>query len=118
MADRASFITDLNIGFENFFNSGNAKGISELYTADCTLSPPGANGQLFTGQKAVESFWQGALNAGLKNIKLTVLSAEEVGRGYILEFGAYKHSAGNGHYTVLWKKIGDDWKLHKDIFNV
>lgn len=105
-----------NAAFEKAFNSKDAKAVSLLYTKDGQLAPPGTNGTIFRGHSEIQKFWQGALDAGLTDIKLTIdelVQKDDV----LVEFSHYKHNKGQGAYVVVWKKEDGVWKMWRDIFN-
>ena len=61
------------------------------------------------------------VNAGVQ-IRLEAVEVEghgdtayEVGRATIT--GADGETLDEAKYIVIWKKVGDAWKLHRDIFN-
>ena len=99
-------------------NAGNAAAAAELYTADGALMPPGA--PQFRGRRGVQSYWQASINNGLANVALETLEVEERD-DTATEIGLVTGSMGGvgltGKYVVLWKRVGDAWKLHRDIFN-
>ena len=73
------------------------------------------------GSVAIAAFWQGGME-GIKGLELETL--EVLGQGDIAsEVGRYKmrgpdgQQIDHGKYIVVWKKVGDVWKLHRDIFN-
>jgi len=82
------------------------------------LLPPGADGKTFKGRDQIAAFWQGGIDAGLTNLKLTTHETEHVGDDWVVETSSYAHSAGHGNYIVIWKRQHGKWELYKDIFNV
>ena len=110
--------------FTEAYNSGNAAALAQMYTEDAAVLPP--DGKRVDGRKGVEEFWQGAIDAGMKNLTLKALEVEERA-DLAYEVGAFTldvPSEGGalstvaGKYIVVWKK-GDDgtWRLHRDIWN-
>jgi ketosteroid isomerase-like protein len=106
--------------FTETFNGGDAAGLVHLYTENGQLLPPGSD--LVTGAVAIQAFWQGAMDMGIKNARLETVEAEGHGDTAI-EIGKYLLSGetGNvmdrGKYVVIWKQVGGQWKLHRDIWN-
>ena len=99
--------------------AGNAAGVADLYATGAQLMPPNVD---FIETDALTSWWQGAIDMGVKDGSLTSLSVEvhgdtaiEVGR-YKL-FGDDRVELDDGKYLVVWRKEGGDWKLYLDIFN-
>ncbi len=105
-------------------NAGNAAGMAELYCDDAVLMPPGV--PRITGREAIQQYWQGLLDAGVKDISLTTLEVEEAGDSAV-EVGAIAATAPGegdarvaltGKYIVAWKRDGGGtWRLHRDIWN-
>jgi uncharacterized protein (TIGR02246 family) len=106
--------------FVELYGKGDAAAVAGLYTEDAQVLPP--NGDVVTGRAAVQSFWKGVMDAGVKGAKLTTVelmpsgnTAYEVGR-YELT-GADGKTLDRGKYVVIWKRDGSQWRLHRDIWN-
>ena len=110
----------------NLFDSevikkGNIEQLDFVYTANARILPPGA--QLIEGRSQIKTFWQQAINdLGLKSATLSTVDAEAVGDG-VIEIGRADLTVGDGQivtvkYVVHWKKEGDMWKWHVDIWNL
>ena len=112
-------IAAANETFMTTFNRGDAAGVAELYTENGQLLPTGSD--FVTGKAAIQAFWQGAMDMGIKTARLETIEAEEHGDTAI-EIGKYTLSgeAGNvmdkGKYLVIWKQADGRWKLHRDIW--
>jgi ketosteroid isomerase-like protein len=109
-----------NRGFEAAFGRGDANGVAACYTVEAQLLPPGS--EPVSGTQAIAAFWGGAMESGGAGVKLHTLEAEqhgetavEVGRAEIL--GADGASLDTVKYIVIWKRVGGQWKLHRDIWN-
>ncbi len=97
---------------------------AELYTDDATLMPPGT--ARLDGRDAIQQYWQGMLDAGVKDISLTTLEVEEAGDSAV-EVGVISATAPGegdvrvtltGKYIVVWRRDGNgNWCLHRDIWN-
>ena len=108
---------------ENFmatFSQGDAAGLAAFYTEKGQLLPP--NSDFVTGRQAIQAFWQGAMDMGIKSVKLEIVEVEghgdtaiEVGK-YTLQ-GLGRKPLDTGKYIVIWKQVDRRWKLHRDIFN-
>src|SRR5262249_55534484 len=98
-----------NAKFSAAFASGDAVGLASYYTITGEAFPP--NGEVARGREAIAKLWKGAMDAGIKSIKLTTL--EVVSRGDVAyEVGTYA-AAGeggkpldSGKYVVIWKREG------------
>jgi uncharacterized protein (TIGR02246 family) len=112
-----------NQKFVAAFNKGDAAGVAQLYTEQATALPPHA--PMAKGRAAIQTFWQGAIQAGLKNISLKAVQVDQFGSA-AREIGEFSLDAPNdqkqlthveGKYVVLWRRVGGSWKLDTDIWN-
>ena len=115
-----SEIAAANEAFMDAFARGDAAKLASLYTADGKVLPP--NGDTVTGHAALEPFWQGLMDAGVKRVRLEIDEAEafgdtafEMSRATL--FGEDGQVLDRMKYMVVWKREGGQWKLHRDIFN-
>lgn len=117
-------IEEALVKFEAAFNKGNAATVASLYTEDAALLPPGE--QRVDGRKAIEAYWQGAIDAGLKNLALKAVEVESDGDlAYEVGAAAFdvpgedeRMTTLNAKYVVVWKRSGGQWRLHRDIWNM
>ena len=113
-------IAAANETFMERFSAGDAAGLADLYTQDGKLMPP--NSDFVSGKEAIQGFWKAVIDMGVKGAKLEILEIEGYGNTAI-EVSAYtmlgegEQVLDKGKYIVIWKKVGDQWKLHRDIFN-
>jgi uncharacterized protein (TIGR02246 family) len=113
-----------NAAFAAAFNNGDATAVAARYTEDGALLPP--DGKRVDGRAAIEAFWKGAIDGGLKNLTLKTVEVDERG-DLAYEVGDLSLDAPGeggamttvrGKYVVVWKKDGDGmWRLHRDIWN-
>ena len=105
---------------ESAFGQGDSEGIAGLYTEDGMLLPAGSDP--VTGKPAIQAFWQGAMDTGIKGLGLEIVELEDHGSTAI-EVGNYTLSSegeeviDRGKYIVIWKQEDGQWKLHRDIWN-
>lgn len=84
------------------------------------LLPPGSD--FIRGKEAITHFWQSVIDMGVKKVKLDTIDVEPMG-DTALEIGQYTLGGGNGEtidkgkYIVEWKYEGEQWKLHRDMWN-
>ncbi len=84
------------------------------------LLPTGSDA--VTGKPAIQAFWQGAMDMGIKGLGLEIVELEDHGSTAI-EVGNYSLSSegeeviDRGKYVVIWKQEDGRWKLHRDIWN-
>jgi uncharacterized protein (TIGR02246 family) len=99
---------------------GDAAAVAALYTNTAQALPPGA--EIAQGREAIQKAFQGAIDAGVKDLTLTILEVEphgdtatEVGTWAVK--GKDGATVDHGKYIVIWKKEGGQWRLHRDIWN-
>lgn len=115
-----SSIEEMNSKFIDLFRSGNAEGLASFYTDDAQLMVPGA--PAMSGTDNIVAYWQGAIDAGINNVKLETTDVSGCGNE-VIEYGKYTIFAGdnfavdNGKYIVIWKKVGKEFKIFRDIPN-
>jgi uncharacterized protein (TIGR02246 family) len=106
--------------FSADFAKGDAAAVASHYTADAWAFPP--NGDIARGRDAIGKLWKGAMDGGVKAVKLTTLEVEAHG-DVAHEAGTYALSGeggkalDTGKYVVVWKRQGGQWKIHRDIWN-
>jgi uncharacterized protein (TIGR02246 family) len=102
------------------FERGDAAGMATLYTENGQLLPP--NTDIVSGRQGIQAFWQGAIDMGIKAMKLETTELEEHGDTAIA-VGKYTLSGegdqviDSGKYVVILKQEGGQWRLHRDIWN-
>ena len=105
--------------FEQAFARGDAGAIADLYTEDAMLLPAGSD--FVKGREAIRQYWQSAMDAGIRSVRLTILEIEDYAET-APPTGEYTLSSGdgqpkdNGKYMVVWKQQGHDWKMYRDIW--
>ena len=111
-------IESTNAAIAKLVAAKDAAGIANLYTVDAAVIAPGA--PIARGSTAIEAFWKGAVG-GTKSAKLTTLAVEasgdlamEEGEATLVDNAG---KATSSRYVVVWKRVGDVWKLHRDIWN-
>ncbi len=102
------------------FGRQDAAGVANCYTADAQLLPPGA--AIVEGLAAIQQFWQAGIDSGATGLVLTTTEvrswddeAHEIGTYTMSGDGGQTLDAGK--YIVIWKRVEDQWKLHRDIWN-
>jgi uncharacterized protein (TIGR02246 family) len=101
------------------FNRGDSAVLAELYTENGQLLPAGSD--FVTGREAIQNFWQGVMDMGIKSANLETIEVEghrdtaiDVGK-YTLR-GESENVLDRGKYLVVWKQLAGQWKLHRDIW--
>ncbi len=103
----------------NSFMDGDLEALTEMYTNDAAFLPP--NSDAVVGKEAIKETWKGMLNMGLSKVILNTIEAKSYGL-IAVEEGRYEmyiedQMVDYGKYIVIWEKVGEDWKLAKDIIN-
>ena len=109
-----------NAKFSADFAKGDAAAVAMQYTATAWAFPP--NGEIARGREAIAKLWKGAMEAGIKQVKLTTLEVEAHGdvaheAGTYVLTGEGGKTLDTGKYVVVWRRAGGQWKLHRDIWN-
>ena len=119
--DKAT-IQQLNETWMAAFNRGDPAAIAALYPEDAYVLPAG--GDMVKGRQAIEGFWKQALQQ-LADGKLTAVDVQPLGPDAAREIGTFSFKAKGqqanevtGKYVVVWRKVGADWKLATDIWNM
>lgn len=112
-----------NRAFIAAYNAHDAGKIGRLYAVDAAVLPPGA--ERASGRDAIQKFWQGAMDAGIKNVTVRTIEVQSSGN-LAYEVGQFALDApgkdGNsvhtaGKYVVIWKRTKGVWQLYRDIWN-
>jgi len=106
--------------FMEHFHRQDAAGLANMYTDDAQLLPP--NADFMIGREAIQAFWQGAMEMGLKEAEIEIVEVEQLDETAVEMsryklFGVGKQLADQGKFIVIWKYVDGQWKLHRDIFN-
>ena len=117
-------IRDIHARFAEAYSRGDVAAVAALYTDDAVLLPP--NLEMLRGREAIQQFWAGAKQMGVREAALETVQVEESG-DMACEIGAYtlkiqpeggQATADRGKCVVVWKREGDrSWKLAVDIWN-
>jgi ketosteroid isomerase-like protein len=91
-----------------------------LYTKDAILLLPGRDPLI--GWEGAQTFFASFKVRGIREIKLSTLEVEAFDetaweRGSSVVMGADGAVLGKGKYIVIWKRVADGWKLHREIMN-
>lgn len=113
-------IDDANRRWMEAFNRGDFAAVGALYTADARVMAPGA--ETATGPAGAQAVFDGASKAGVKSAKLETVelyaggqTTTELGRYTMM--GADGQVLDTGRFIVVWKREGNAWKIHRDMWN-
>jgi ketosteroid isomerase-like protein len=110
-------INAANRRFMALFASDDIAGVAERYTEDAQLLVPHA--EAIRGRAAIEAVFNSRRGQG----HTLNFDSKEL-EGYAdtaVEIGEYTRKQGDGQtidrgkYLVIWKRIGGDWKIHRDM---
>ena len=101
-----------------------AAAIAALYTEDGALMPP--NAPMANSNQAIREGWQSMMQTpgfGLTFEPQTIVVSSS--GDMALDRGTYELAMNppdgpvrdSGKYVVVWRKVGDEWKVAADIFN-
>jgi ketosteroid isomerase-like protein len=102
------------------YNDHDAPGLAALYTRDGEIMPP--NSGVVKGARKLQVLFKSFWDAGDTVMKLDTVEAKGFG-DTAYEVGKYTLSGDSGKvndrgkYIVIWRKVGGQWKLYRDIFN-
>lgn len=119
-ADLNRAVQATNQEFIQAFERADAAAMADVYTEDAEVLPP--NMEMIAGKPAIQAFWQGALDMGLKGAQMETVELEADG-DMAHEIGKYVLTLDNGHvadkgkYLVIWKREHNQWKWHRDMYN-
>lgn len=107
--------------FTNALERGDAPGAARVFSTDARLLVAMVDGAV-VGREGIAKFWQGAMNGGLKALKLTTIDLEGEGAmrvetGDYAAIGAGGAELGRGHYLFVWRKESGEWKIFRDMGN-
>lgn len=112
-------IAAVNRAFEEAARKRDSERMAGLYTADAIVMPP--EGPFVKGREHIQQLWSSAIQQmGVKDVRLNTQDLEVVG-DTAYEVGEAALTLGSGSvavkYLVVWKKVGGEWRLHRDIWN-
>ena len=121
-AQDAATIQKLNDAFVAAFDRGDTAALAGMYTEDAEVLPPNAG--IVKDGAAVQAFWAKAAE-GIGDLKLSTVdvtplgpeAAREIGTFTLRTKGAQPQEVA-GKYVVVWRKVGGDWTLATDIWNM
>ena len=104
---------------ENAWNEANIDGFMEGYWKSEKLSFVGGNGVTF-GWQATRDRYRKAYpdKASMGTLKFTILELSKVDKDTALMIGKFHLTRDigdmEGHYSLVWKKIGGEWVIISD----
>ncbi len=109
--------------FSQYYMNGEADKIAACYTKDGKIFPAGQ--EIIEGTNDLNKFW--TLPSDVKVLKHKVTPSEiTIVKKTAYDYGYYegetllpdgKKSTWKGKYVIVWKKVGNDWKIYLDCWN-
>ena len=122
MAQQKPSIQKINEEWMAAFNKGDAAGVAALYSEDAYILPNGA--EMAKGRRAIESYFKNSVRQ-LGDAKLKTVDLQSLGPGSAREVGTFNFKTKGdspqevvGKYVAVWRKMGGQWKLITDIWNM
>ena len=118
-------IQAINAKFDQAFNAKNAAAIGQLYEANATVMPAPA-GTPVVGAAAIQTFFDGLIQAGVIEHQLTLTEALADGNlayqrgnwaGAVLNADGTKQTFGGNVHLVYRKQADGGWKAVTHIWN-
>src|SRR4051794_14988442 len=121
-AQDKAVIQKLDDQFAAAFNGGDYAAVAAIYSEDAAILPPSA--EMMKGRQAIQTFWSKTGEA-VGNAKLVAVDGTPLGNDTAREIGTFSLKTKGpspveltGKFVVVWRKIGTDWKLWTDIWNM
>ena len=117
-------IGKINRMFEDAVRAQDADRLASLYTGNAIALPP--DGPIARGQDSIRQLWAAVIkDMGLRNVTLKTIDLEvngdvacEVGQATLeLAPPGGQRATANVKYVVVWQRFGNQWRLHRDIWN-
>ena len=117
--DPTAEISDAGQRFLQLFAQNDIAGIAACYTEDAQMLV--ANMNPILGRAAIEAVFK--FTGGQGHTLEFQIHELDVHGSTAIEIGEYIRSQSDGStvdrgkYIVIWKRIGDEWKIYRDMFN-
>ena len=118
-SDPTTEISAVQRRFLHLFTVNDTAGIAACYSEDAQMLV--ANMEVICGRAAIESVFKFTAVRGhtlefqTQELDVNGMTAVEVGRY------TRRRSDGStfdrGKYMVVWKRVGDEWRIHRDMFS-
>lgn len=115
--DIKQIIIKTNDTVRTTLKNGDPNYVINLHTQDAIQFLP--NGTEVVGHEALRTFYEKIASLGI-DIKSTTLSIEKLSDDTVFEVGTFTSTSKTGvqslgKYIIIWKKIGENWKIYKAI---
>ncbi|MFK8102818.1 MAG: DUF4440 domain-containing protein [Saprospiraceae bacterium] len=110
-------------GFSTYYVNGEAAKLANCYTTEGKIIPD--RNEIVESVAAIQKRW--TLPIGIKALAHKITPAEiRIVEEYAYDYGYYEVknqasdgtvSAWKGKYVIVWRKVGEDWKICSDTWN-
>lgn len=109
--------------FSSYLVAGDTDNLVACYTSDAKLFPD--KREILESPEAIRQYWTPSDRYSTTYHKLTseeikIWGDEAYDYGYYegtTEFNDGRTSNWKGKYVIVWRKLGEDWKIYLDIWN-
>ncbi len=106
--------------WELAFGRGDVAAVAQMYTENAQVLPP--QSEPIAGRQAIQSFWQEAMDSGLKAARFEIMEVRDLGDaayevGQYTVMGAAGQVLDQGKYIEIWQRESDQWKIKWDLWN-
>jgi uncharacterized protein (TIGR02246 family) len=124
LADIRAEIDAANKGFMDAFNQGDIATAIAVYSKDAIILFP--RHDIMKGKPNIQSYWQGSLDSGVRDIKFETVELLEMGEDTACEIGRFtlkiqpegrETMTHYGKYLVIWKHEDGAWKMCIHMYN-
>jgi ketosteroid isomerase-like protein len=115
--DIKQIIIKMNENVRTTLRNGDPNYVLNMHTQDAIQFLP--NGTEVVGIAALTSFYEKIASLSI-DIKSTTISIERLTDDTVFEVGTFTSTLksgiqNSGKYIIIWKKIGENWKIYKAI---
>ena len=102
------------------YQKDDAPGVAALYTEDAQLLPP--DREIISGRAAIEEFIRQGNPPGGPPLEVATIETQVFG-DYAYRQGSFRMKnadgsvAGSGKSIELWRKVGGEWLIHREIWS-
>jgi ketosteroid isomerase-like protein len=118
-ADPTAEISDAWRRFLRLFALNDTEGVAACYTEDAQMLV--AHMKPIQGRAAIEAVLKFTGGQGhtleFQTAELDVHGTTAVELGRYIRRQSDGTTADHGKYIVVWKRIGEEWRIHRDMFN-
>jgi uncharacterized protein (TIGR02246 family) len=113
-------IRSLNARWMEDYEMGDAAAVGSHYTEDAISLPP--HTPAVVGRESIIEYWREAMKSGPKGLNIQTEEVERDGElaceiGETDLIGPDEDVIDRFHYMVVWKRVGDKWLIHREIWN-